>query len=134
MIAKHVGYDCGVHNRIDLQSFYLRFGDMIRRRRNHLGITQEKLGRHVGLTRASIANIETGRQKVLLHHLYLLAAALELDASALIPEVAKGPTKALQGHQLPALPTNLSPEQQLQVTRLLETTIARPTTKRERSS
>jgi len=39
-------------------------------------MSQDILAKAVGLSRASIANIETGRQKVLLHHVYLLASAL----------------------------------------------------------
>jgi transcriptional regulator with XRE-family HTH domain len=135
VIATHVRYDCGVHNLIDLQSFYSRFGELLSRRRNHLGITQEALGKRVGLTRASIANIETGRQKVLVHHLSLLAAALELDAGALLPSISKPPSsKPAPGIHLPPLPNDLSPEQRLQVSRMLETAIARPSSKRERNS
>jgi len=52
-------------------------------------MTQAQIAERVGLTRASIANIETGRQKVLLHHIYLLADALQLQSVGdLLPRVS----------------------------------------------
>ena len=39
-------------------------------------LTQARLG----LTRASLANIETGRQRAMLHHIYEIADALELES------------------------------------------------------
>lgn len=41
------------------------------------------------MSRASLANIETGRQKILLHYLYRIAAVLDLDRiEALLPAQA----------------------------------------------
>jgi hypothetical protein len=42
------------------------------------------------MSRASVANIESGRQNVLLHHVYSLASALEFSKPAdLLPAVPK---------------------------------------------
>ncbi len=41
-----------------------------------------------GLSRASIANIENGKQRVLLHQLFQFADALQVSLSDLIPENA----------------------------------------------
>jgi transcriptional regulator with XRE-family HTH domain len=49
-------------------------------RRKQLKLTQAEVAKLIGLTRASLANLETGRQKVLLHHVYKLVAALKLDS------------------------------------------------------
>lgn len=50
-------------------------------------MTQAELATAVAFSRASIANIEAGRQKLPLHQVYRLLAALELDhVSALLPE------------------------------------------------
>ena len=57
---------------------YLAFGKAVAARRTALGFTQERLAAKVGISRASLANIERGRQNVLLHHVYGLAAALDL--------------------------------------------------------
>jgi transcriptional regulator with XRE-family HTH domain len=54
------------------------FGKAVAQRREELELTQADLAGLVGVSRASIANIEKGRQNVLLHHVYDLAAALEM--------------------------------------------------------
>jgi transcriptional regulator with XRE-family HTH domain len=54
------------------------FGAAVAKRRDELGMTQAELSGHTGLSRASIASIEKGRQNVLLHHVYDLAQALRL--------------------------------------------------------
>jgi len=57
---------------------YRAVGEAIAVRRNELKFTQDYVARKVGLSRASLANIETGRQKIILHYLYRIAAVLEL--------------------------------------------------------
>jgi len=59
------------------EPIYNAFGKAVATRRRTLGWTQSELARRVGISRASIANIEGGRQSVLLHHVYALASALE---------------------------------------------------------
>lgn len=59
------------------ESIYKRFGRAVASRRTALKLTQSKLGELVGLSRASIANIESGRQNVLLHQVYNIADALQ---------------------------------------------------------
>jgi transcriptional regulator with XRE-family HTH domain len=58
---------------------YPLVGEVIRNRRKSLSLTQDKLAAALHLSRASLANIEAGRQKILLHHLYAFADALGLD-------------------------------------------------------
>lgn len=57
---------------------YRLLGSRAATRRKQLGLNQEEVAKQIGLSRASLANLETGRQKILLHHVYKLAAALEL--------------------------------------------------------
>lgn len=59
---------------------YSDLGRAVAKRRAKLGLTQAEVAARIGLTRASLANIETGRQKVLLHHVYQLVDALQLDS------------------------------------------------------
>jgi transcriptional regulator with XRE-family HTH domain len=56
---------------------YRTFGSAVSARRKALGLTQAQLASKVKMSRASIANIESGRQNILLHHVYALAAALD---------------------------------------------------------
>lgn len=74
---------------IDADSLYLRLGDLVRqhRRRVRPRLTQEEVAKRVGLTRTSITNIEKGRQRIQLHQLYDLAAAIETTPESLLPEM-----------------------------------------------
>src|SRR5689334_10508172 len=66
---------------------YRNLGRAVAKRRKELGLTQADVGRCIGLSRASLANIETGRQKVLLHQVYRLADALKMKSmSDLVPK------------------------------------------------
>lgn len=56
-----------------------RFGSSVRTRRMRAGLTQDQLAATIGLSRTSIANIEQGRQQVLLHHAWAIARALKVD-------------------------------------------------------
>ena len=57
----------------------------MRRERDKLGWTQLDLSKRIGLTRGSVANIEAGRQSVLLHQFLAIAAALKLTPQQLLP-------------------------------------------------
>ena len=59
---------------------YRRLGLAIAARRAELDLTQADVAAKIGLTRASLANIETGRQKVMLHHVYRILDALKLKS------------------------------------------------------
>ena len=52
---------------MDEQSIYAELGRAVATRRKMVGLTQAEVAKDVGISRASIANIESGRQKVLLH-------------------------------------------------------------------
>lgn len=72
---------------MDIPAVYRQFGELVRKHRQRLGLTQDRLGELVGLTRTSITNIERGHQKVLLHQFFLLAQALQISPEALLPAV-----------------------------------------------
>jgi len=72
------------------EALYKAFGHAVATRRKALDLTQATLAARVGISRASIANIESGRQNVLLHHVYRLASALEVSKIAdLLPAQPK---------------------------------------------
>lgn len=74
----------------DLNPLYRAFGKLVRlHRERRTDMTQEKLGRLVGLSRTSITNIEKGRQHVALHQLFALAEALKVRPEALLPAPGK---------------------------------------------
>jgi transcriptional regulator with XRE-family HTH domain len=57
---------------------YRLLGSRAATRRKQLKLKQAEVAEQIGLSRASLANLETGRQKILLHHVYKLAAALKV--------------------------------------------------------
>lgn len=70
-----------------VEPFYTEVGQRIQALRNENGMSQEQLGRQLipPVTRASIANIESGKQRVLAHTLVQLAEALKVELGALLP-------------------------------------------------
>lgn len=65
-----------------------------------LGLKQEDIALRVQLSRASIANVEGGRQAIPVHHLVELAEALETAASDILRAVEEKSVDATV--QLPA--------------------------------
>lgn len=64
---------------------YEAIGERIANARGAQGMSQAKLALAVGVTRASIVNIERGRQRAPLHVLWQIAAALKVEMVSLIP-------------------------------------------------
>ena len=73
------------HN-IDMKGFYEEFGRRLRESRNRAGLTQEALGKRVGLSRTAITNIELGNQQVQLHRFVLLSSAIGIEPQELLPD------------------------------------------------
>lgn len=71
---------------MNVPSLYRRIGTTIKGRRQQLGLTQQQLATVLGISRASLANIETGRQRLLVHQLYRLADKLDLQPEDLLPK------------------------------------------------
>lgn len=69
-----------------IEPFYTALGLRILEMRRMRGLTQEKLAAALDppSTRASIANIESGKQRVLAHTLLQLAQALQVTVSDLL--------------------------------------------------
>jgi len=71
---------------MDETGLYETLGRSVAARRKAIGKTQAEIAAQLTLSRASLANIERGNQKVLLHQIYHIAKALELrDITDLIP-------------------------------------------------
>ena len=84
-------------------SLYRDFGELVRAHRKRLkGMTQAKLGDHVGLSRTSVNNIEKGRHHASLYHLFAIADALQVSPEALLPDRRKEPGTSKVATLLPA--------------------------------
>lgn len=70
-----------------VEAFYAGLGERVREARKGKGFTQAQLGARLAppVTRASVANLECGKQRVLAHTLLQLAAALEVSLADLVP-------------------------------------------------
>lgn len=101
---------------MEMANLYRELGARIRSRRRALDFTQANLAARLGISRGALANIETGRQQVLLHQLYRFAAALDIDIQALMPAPA-AVAQAAPAERLP-LPEGLTSEQETQVARV----------------
>jgi DNA-binding XRE family transcriptional regulator len=98
------------------------FGKAVAKRREELELTQADLAGLVGISRASIANIEKGRQNVLLHHAYDLAEALKMSrVGDLLPARPKATLGTLQ---VRATEGAISPRDVVQVTDLVASVLA----------
>lgn len=66
-------------------AYYRRFGKRVLKLREVAGLTQTQLGAKVGfITHGSVANIEAGRQQVLIHTAIALAKALRVTVATLM--------------------------------------------------
>ena len=72
---------------------YQVFGEQIRNRRRALNLTQLELAERIKLTRGSVANIEAGRQSVLLHQFLDIATALKVSPAQLLPVAERAAQK-----------------------------------------
>jgi transcriptional regulator with XRE-family HTH domain len=94
---------------------YPPLGNIVRSRRRQLGLTQHVLAAQLGMSRAALANIETGRQKVFAHQLYAFAAVLNVSPSELLPPLANQPESLAE-----LMPADLKPEHKKQIARFLQ--------------
>lgn len=74
-----------------IEPFYAEVGRRIQHLRARAGLTQDGLGARLQprMTRASIANIEAGKQRVLAKTLVDLSSALSVEVSELLPRPAE---------------------------------------------
>jgi len=69
---------------LEEELFYTKLGARIASRRNIFGITQEKLGELLGLSRVSIVNIEKGKQKPSIYQLSRVADKFNVSIDAFV--------------------------------------------------
>jgi len=105
---------------MDADQIYRNLGKRIRDLRKGLGKTQDHLAKQIGISRASLANIEAGRQQVLVHHLFGLANALDLDSpAALLLPAQSAPKRDRAESPLPLDSQGLTEKQRREVLTLM---------------
>ena len=92
---------------------YSLLGSRIKEYRLLLGLTQERLASELNVSRASLANVETGRQKVLVHQLYRLAEKLDVKITDLLPDPEE--LERIQRFDNLSFSRKLTPEERQQI-------------------
>jgi transcriptional regulator with XRE-family HTH domain len=107
---------------LGVESFYVDLGRRLRVLRDRKRLTQQQLGARLEppVTRASIANIETGKQRVLAHTLLQLADAVGVSLGELLPQSTADASETLRDelqrklglsdHKVARLAQKLGPE------------------------
>jgi transcriptional regulator with XRE-family HTH domain len=80
-----VAYNAHVPSARDPEALYRVFGRRLRDLREKRHVPQQELATLSGLNRSSIANIESGKQRVLLHQVLQFAEALRVTVGELVP-------------------------------------------------
>jgi putative transcriptional regulator len=70
---------------IDQDALYQEVGKRILMLRQQRGWTQQRVGNAIGMTRAAIANIEGGKQRMLLNTVYDFALLFDVPLSKVLP-------------------------------------------------
>lgn len=109
---------------MSVDPIYRHIGAIIKTRRKVLKMKQEDLAGQLGISRGSLANVETGRQSVLVHQLYKFADVLKLSPYDLLPMAVHDHTKTER--TLLPLPNDLKALQKEQVTNLIEQVPTQP--------
>jgi transcriptional regulator with XRE-family HTH domain len=100
-------------------NIYAVFGRRLAIARREASLTQAELARKVGLSRASIANIEGGKQRVFLDQVFELAQAIGGDGlQSLLPDLAGNHTVPPAGMVLTGA-RNLSRQQEQVLAQIL---------------
>jgi transcriptional regulator with XRE-family HTH domain len=97
-----------------IEPFYEALGEQIRRVRERAALSQAELAERLRppVTRAAIANIENAKQRVLVHMLVDMAAALGVAVSDLLPGRSRlSSEQPLAPHVLEALAREIGPQE-----------------------
>lgn len=73
------------NNKLD--EFYIKLGENVRHHRDKRKLKQETVAAHLGKSRITISNIESGRQRIQLHSLVILARYLQTTIEELLPSL-----------------------------------------------
>lgn len=114
---------------MDESDLYEQLGRLVRQHRERLSMSQSTLAEAIALSRASVANIEAGRQQVSLHHVYRLAGALGVEVAMLLP--GSGDAQPVDMKLKFLGPAALTPQEEAEVARVYASGAA-PTTRRTR--
>jgi len=100
------------------EPIYRQIGGIVRALRRRADIAQDALAGRLGISRATLANIETGRQRILVHQLYAIAHTLGVRLTDLLPPPPTTAEVAAEWANL-TFEGNLNTAQKQQVAKLI---------------
>ena len=71
----------------DVNNFYTEIGSLIRQARIQSKISQQLFSQQLGISRASVVNIEKGKQRPSIHLLFEISFITGVDFNSLIPHI-----------------------------------------------
>ncbi len=104
---------------IDDDLIYIHIGKKIKTVRDKADLTQESLADAIGVSRASIANYESGKQSIYISDLYKIADALNIEIRELLPPLQEIKMKSLPEKQLKEA-KNLTEKEKKEIVELIE--------------
>jgi transcriptional regulator with XRE-family HTH domain len=82
-----------------MDEFYKRFGTILQNRRKELKLTQDVVAESIGVSRVTLASLESGEHRLLLHHTFELIALLDIDLDEVFALYRKEKLKTEISHQ-----------------------------------
>ena len=70
---------------VDPAALYADIGRRMRLARERAGVTQREVGFAIGMSGANVANLEAGKTRILLDHIYNAALLLDIPVQKLLP-------------------------------------------------
>ena len=70
---------------VDVAALYSAIGRAMKSARESRRMSQEQVGLALGMTRANVANLEAGRGRILVEHIYNAALFLKVPIRKLLP-------------------------------------------------
>lgn len=104
---------------IDEDIIYVFIGNNIKYFRDKAGLTQETLSKAIGVSRASLANYESGKQAIYISDLYKIADTLNIDIKEILPTLKEIQSKSFPGKIVDEA-KNLTDEQKREIKEIIE--------------
>lgn len=67
-----------------VEPIYRKLGNLIAEKRKEQGVTQEQLAKKVRMSRPALANMEKGRQRIMIHQLMKIEKTLDHQQGAFV--------------------------------------------------
>jgi transcriptional regulator with XRE-family HTH domain len=87
LLVKLNDYLCAIFTKMVTfkEALYKLLGERIRKIREELDLSQERIAKEIGLGRASISNIEAGKHQIPLSTLYQLSKSFKKEIHMILP-------------------------------------------------